>query len=112
MCASVLECKNLIASPFTSPLKTLWGERKRNTSIGRCLFFLKCVLLSRRLVVLNLSPLTRLRSRNSMHSSLMLHVNFCGPCLAYLTQTHRISLPYKRLDRFLGKKGSFKPVHE
>ena len=60
MCASVLERNNLIASPFTSPLK--------------------CVLISRWLVVLNLPPLNRFRSRNSTRSSLMLHVNFSVLC--------------------------------
>ena len=32
--------------------------------------------MPRRLVVLNLPPLNRLRSRKLMHSSLILHVNF------------------------------------
>ena len=78
MCASV-ERKNLIASLFTSPLKTPlgWG-RRRNAHIERC--FLKSVCSYLGVVVLNLPPLNRFRSRNSTHSSLMLHVNFSILC--------------------------------
>ena len=41
---------------------------------------LKCVLISSLLVVLNLPPLKMFRSRNSMRSSLMLHVNLRVLC--------------------------------
>ena len=59
--------------------------------------------MSRRLVVLNLPPLNRLRSRNSMRSSLMLHVNLkvlwalfslskkLSSSLVVPVQTHRMS---------------------
>ena len=42
--------------------------------------FLKCVLISSLLVALNLPPLKRFRSRNSMRLSLMLHVNLSVLC--------------------------------
>ena len=35
--ACVLERKNLMASPFTSPLKTLhWGGKRQNGDTGKC----------------------------------------------------------------------------
>ena len=79
MCASVFERKNLIASPFTSPLKTPLGWEEEKCRYWK-VFFFKCVLISRWFVVLNLPPLKRFRSRNSTRSSLMLHVNFCVLC--------------------------------
>ena len=38
MCASVLKRKNLITSPFTSPLKTPWGGRNMQASKDVCFF--------------------------------------------------------------------------
>ena len=75
MCSSVLERKNLIASPFTSPLKTPLGWEEEKCRYWK-VFFFKCVLICRWLVVLNLPLLNRFRSSNSTRSSLMLHVNF------------------------------------
>ena len=45
--------------------------------------FLKCVLISRWFVVLNLPPLKRFRSRNLTRSSPMLHVNFRVLCTLF-----------------------------
>ena len=52
--------------------------------------FFKCVLIPRWFVVLNLPPLNMLRSRNSTHSSLMLHVNFSVLC-ALLSLSKKLS---------------------
>ena len=75
VCALVLERKNLIASPFTSPLKILLGWEEEKCRYWKVLVVLKCVLISRWFVVLNFPPLKMFKSRNSMRSLLMLHVN-------------------------------------
>ena len=73
--ACVLERKNLMASPFTSTLKTLLGWEEANWRYWKVLVGLKYVLRSRRLVWENLSPLRIFRSRNCTCVSEMLHVN-------------------------------------
>ena len=62
--ACVLERKNLMASPFTSPLKTLLGWEEAKWRYWKVLVGLKYVFRSRRLVLENLSPLWMFRSRN------------------------------------------------
>ena len=52
--------------------------------------FLKCVLMSRWQFVLNLPPLKMFKSRNSMRSLLMLHVNLRVLC-AVLSQARKLS---------------------
>ena len=82
---------------------------------------LKCVLRSSSCVALNLPPLKMFKSRNSMRSSLMLHVNLNVLCdlsrklsssWPYAQDIVDVALPDKRQDRFLGKEGSFESVHE
>ena len=50
VCASVLERKNLIASPFTSPEDTP-GVGRGKVQVLKVLVLLKCVLISRWFVV-------------------------------------------------------------
>ena len=79
----VLERKNLMASPFTSPLKTLLGWEEENWRYWKVLVGLKYVLRSRRLVWENLSPLRIFRSRNCTCMSEMLHVNLMLGCILF-----------------------------
>ena len=78
--ACVLERKNLMASPFTSPLKTLLGWEEAKWRYWKVLVGLKYVFRSRRLVWENLSPLWMFRSRNCTCVSEMLHVNLMLGC--------------------------------
>ena len=78
--ACVLERKNLMASPFTSPLKTLLGWEEAKWRYWNVLVGLKYVFRSRRLVWENLSPLWMFRSRNCTRVSEMFHVNLMLGC--------------------------------
>ena len=78
MCA-VLGRKNLIASPFTSPLKTPLGWEEKWQVLEGVSFFLKCVLISRWFVVLNLPPLKRFRSRrNGRYWKVLVFLEVCA----------------------------------
>ena len=98
--------------------------KRRSVGIEKVLVLLKCVLRSSSRVALNLPPLKMFKSRNSMRSSLMLHVNLNVLCALfnlsrklssswpYAQDVVDVALPDKRQDRFLGKEGPFESVHE
>ena len=81
--ACVLECKNLMVSPFTSPLKTLLVWKEAKWRYWKVLVGLNYVLRSRRLVWKNLSPLWMFRSRNCTCVSEMLHMNLMLGCILF-----------------------------